>query len=197
MMTKKMTETQPMKKGRLSSAVALRMVESRWRRHALGNSRVAHESRWWCRRWLFWNHRQVRKWLDRRRDLVHLRLQLHRIPLELPGEYGEQRMAELKKTAAQRTGRTPHLYAIAELAHRSVQQQHCSASVVVSGESGAGKTEAAKQLMGFVAIISGGGAGHEPAHCGYVGPGMLSAAVSGGVCRSARWPVPSSATRGA
>ena len=30
-----------------------------------------------------------------------------------------------------------------------------------------------------VAIISGGGSGHEPAHAGYVGSGMLSAAVAG------------------
>ena len=32
-----------------------------------------------------------------------------------------------------------------------------------------------------VALISGGGSGHEPAHAGYVGAGMLSAAVAGGV----------------
>merc|ERR1712176_1545600 len=30
-----------------------------------------------------------------------------------------------------------------------------------------------------VAIISGGGAGHEPLHGGFVGEGMLTAAVSG------------------
>lgn len=35
-----------------------------------------------------------------------------------------------------------------------------------------------------VALISGGGAGHEPAHGGYVGPGMLSAAVAGEVFTS-------------
>ncbi|KAJ1697269.1 hypothetical protein LUZ63_005781 [Rhynchospora breviuscula] len=35
-----------------------------------------------------------------------------------------------------------------------------------------------------VAVISGGGAGHEPAHAGYVGPGMLTAAVSGDVFAS-------------
>jgi dihydroxyacetone kinase len=35
-----------------------------------------------------------------------------------------------------------------------------------------------------VAIISGGGSGHEPAHAGYVGPGMLSAAVAGEVFTS-------------
>ena len=35
-----------------------------------------------------------------------------------------------------------------------------------------------------VAVISGGGAGHEPAHAGYVGYGMLDAAVSGNVFSS-------------
>ena len=35
-----------------------------------------------------------------------------------------------------------------------------------------------------VAVISGGGAGHEPAHAGYVGKGMLDAAVSGNVFSS-------------
>src|SRR5579859_5022239 len=35
-----------------------------------------------------------------------------------------------------------------------------------------------------VAVISGGGSGHEPAHAGYVGAGMLSAAVAGDVFTS-------------
>lgn len=35
-----------------------------------------------------------------------------------------------------------------------------------------------------VAVISGGGAGHEPAHAGYVGKGMLDAAVTGNVFSS-------------
>ncbi|MDI3259236.1 MAG: dihydroxyacetone kinase subunit DhaL [Sinobacteraceae bacterium] len=37
---------------------------------------------------------------------------------------------------------------------------------------------------GEVALISGGGSGHEPAHAGYVGAGMLSAAVAGEVFTS-------------
>ena len=35
-----------------------------------------------------------------------------------------------------------------------------------------------------IALISGGGSGHEPAHAGYVGAGMLSAAVAGEVFTS-------------
>ena len=38
-----------------------------------------------------------------------------------------------------------------------------------------------------VAVISGGGSGHEPAHAGYIGKGMLSAAVAGDVCCT-NWP---------
>ena len=37
---------------------------------------------------------------------------------------------------------------------------------------------------GKVAIISGGGSGHEPSHAGFVGKGMLSAAVCGPVFTS-------------
>ena len=35
-----------------------------------------------------------------------------------------------------------------------------------------------------VALVSGGGSGHEPAHAGYVGKGMLDAAVAGNVFAS-------------
>ncbi|HLA03027.1 MAG TPA: dihydroxyacetone kinase subunit DhaK, partial [Aestuariivirga sp.] len=35
-----------------------------------------------------------------------------------------------------------------------------------------------------VALISGGGSGHEPSHAGYVGKGMLTAAVCGEVFAS-------------
>ncbi|KAJ8308298.1 hypothetical protein KUTeg_013172 [Tegillarca granosa] len=37
---------------------------------------------------------------------------------------------------------------------------------------------------GKVTIVCGGGSGHEPAHAGYVGPGMLTAAVAGSVFAS-------------
>ncbi len=42
----------------------------------------------------------------------------------------------------------------------------------------------AHKKEGKVALISGGGSGHEPAHGGYVGEGMLDAAVSGAVFTS-------------
>jgi dihydroxyacetone kinase-like protein len=42
-------------------------------------------------------------------------------------------------------------------------------------------------VRGKVALISGGGSGHEPLHAGFVGPGMLDAACAGEVFTS---PVP-------
>ena len=42
----------------------------------------------------------------------------------------------------------------------------------------------ANKKEGKVALISGGGSGHEPAHGGYVGQGMLDAAVAGAVFTS-------------
>jgi dihydroxyacetone kinase-like protein len=39
-------------------------------------------------------------------------------------------------------------------------------------------------VTGKVAIVSGGGSGHEPSHAGYVGRGMLDAAVAGEVFTS-------------
>ena len=42
----------------------------------------------------------------------------------------------------------------------------------------------AAKKEGKVALVSGGGSGHEPAHAGYVGKGMLDAAVPGAVFTS-------------
>ncbi|MGF1528269.1 MAG: dihydroxyacetone kinase subunit DhaL [Candidatus Competibacterales bacterium] len=46
------------------------------------------------------------------------------------------------------------------------------------------RRDAAAIKDSHVALISGGGSGHEPAHAGYVGPGMLTAAVLGEVFTS-------------
>ena len=42
----------------------------------------------------------------------------------------------------------------------------------------------AQKKQGKVALVSGGGSGHEPAHGGYVGEGMLDCAVAGSVFTS-------------
>jgi dihydroxyacetone kinase-like protein len=45
-------------------------------------------------------------------------------------------------------------------------------------------TRADAPVAGKVALVSGGGSGHEPLHVGYVGAGMLDAAVPGAVFTS-------------
>ncbi|MFF7178491.1 dihydroxyacetone kinase subunit DhaK [Streptomyces sp. NPDC008121] len=49
-------------------------------------------------------------------------------------------------------------------------------------------------VEGKVALVSGGGSGHEPLHAGFVGPGMLAAACAGEVFTS---PVPDQMVRAA
>lgn len=51
----------------------------------------------------------------------------------------------------------------------------------------------ANKKVGKVALVSGGGSGHEPAHAGYVGEGMLDAAVCGAVFTS---PTPDAVLEG-
>ena len=46
------------------------------------------------------------------------------------------------------------------------------------------RADASPASASQVAIVSGGGSGHEPAHAGYIGAGMLSAAVAGEVFTS-------------
>ncbi|GJP44461.1 hypothetical protein CLOM_g8046 [Closterium sp. NIES-68] len=46
------------------------------------------------------------------------------------------------------------------------------------------RADVSRGTYGKVAVISGGGSGHEPAHAGFVGTGMLTAAVCGDVFAS-------------
>ncbi|KAF9667481.1 hypothetical protein SADUNF_Sadunf15G0027500 [Salix dunnii] len=46
------------------------------------------------------------------------------------------------------------------------------------------RADYASAMLDKVAVISGGGSGHEPAHAGFVGEGMLSAAICGEVFAS-------------
>jgi dihydroxyacetone kinase len=57
-------------------------------------------------------------------------------------------------------------------------------SVRLAGHKVIVRADAERLRERQVAIISGGGSGHEPAHAGYVGLGMLSAAVAGDVFTS-------------
>ncbi|KHJ96577.1 myosin head [Oesophagostomum dentatum] len=51
----------------------------------------------------------------------------------------------------------PHIYALADNMYRNMLIDHESQCVIISGESGAGKTVAAKYIMSYISRISGGG----------------------------------------
>eukprot|EP01132_Coremiostelium_polycephalum_P007665 gene7665-9430_t len=51
----------------------------------------------------------------------------------------------------------PHVYAVADDMYRNMYAEGQSQCVIISGESGAGKTEAAKLIMQYIAAVSGKG----------------------------------------
>ena len=59
-----------------------------------------------------------------------------------------------------------------------------AAQTLLEGENVVLRADLGPPGSAQVAIISGGGSGHEPAHAGYVGAGMLHAAVAGDVFTS-------------
>ncbi|MCL2205506.1 MAG: dihydroxyacetone kinase subunit DhaK [Treponema sp.] len=60
----------------------------------------------------------------------------------------------------------------------------CCLKRVPVAEAGQAVVVRSVPKTGKVALISGGGSGHEPSHAGFVGPGMLDAAVCGAVFTS-------------
>ncbi|XP_076119886.1 unconventional myosin-Ib isoform X3 [Alosa pseudoharengus] len=52
---------------------------------------------------------------------------------------------------------SPHIYALADMAYRSLRDQDKDQCILITGESGAGKTEASKLVMSYVAAVCGKG----------------------------------------
>lgn len=62
-----------------------------------------------------------------------------------------------------------------ELAHPELLKAYYSPNYMVRSDA---------PVTGKVGVVSGGGSGHEPMHCGYIGHGMLDAACPGEVFTS-------------
>lgn len=71
--------------------------------------------------------------------------------------YDEQSMRAYTHKA--RIDVPPHVFATAEETYRTMISEEDNQCVIISGESGAGKTEASKQIQNYIASVSGSGAG--------------------------------------
>ena len=69
--------------------------------------------------------------------------------------YGEDYVRKYQHQ--QRVDVAPHVFATAEAAYRTLVTEEDSQCIIISGESGAGKTEASKQIQTYIAGVCGGG----------------------------------------
>ncbi|XP_027909793.1 myosin-2-like isoform X1 [Vigna unguiculata] len=58
---------------------------------------------------------------------------------------------------SQRTMNSPHVYATVDAAYNKMMRDEVNQSIIISGESGSGKTETAKIAMQYLAALGGGG----------------------------------------
>lgn len=69
--------------------------------------------------------------------------------------------SDLIATYRQKLTDSPHVYATADAAYTEMMRDGVNQSIIISGESGAGKTETAKIAMQYLATLGGGGNGIE------------------------------------
>lgn len=85
----------------------------------------------------------------------------------LPGLYNEAKQKFYRdRAAAVGTGDVqvpPHLFSVAAAAHTAMLGDAKNQSIIISGESGAGKTEATKRILAYFANIQKNSASHQSA----------------------------------
>jgi myosin heavy subunit len=78
-------------------------------------------------------------------------------PFKVLNIYTPKVMDEYRTKMAQRVECDPHVYALADNTYRQLVSDHQPQAVIISGESGAGKTEATKLVLQYLAEMSGQG----------------------------------------
>ena len=74
-------------------------------------------------------------------------------PFKMLEIFTPEKLEEYKEHGA--SGKPPHIWSIADSAYRAMVGSGESQAVIISGESGAGKTEATKLILQYVAEVSG------------------------------------------
>lgn len=80
-------------------------------------------------------------------------------PYRMMNIYGPEQVAQYK--GRELFENPPHIFAIADAAHKEMKQQGRDTCIVISGESGSGKTEASKIIMKYIAAVTNIGGRQE------------------------------------